>query len=356
VVAALAILFRYEYILFITPLALWGLYVMHGSLLRRAYALDVAIVGAILFAFFVLPVAVLNQEVYGSWRVYGPSVFGDAYFPERNPPADATFVESLATSARQILLPSYPFNPLQLLQNLPRFTIWLMPAFTLSAGIGAFYVLKARCFSAWQTALLLLIAGYSLVYLGSGVTFQASGLNPTFGASIVRYWLLFYTLLFFLAVFAIHSTRDMSLKLVLVGGILLTGPISLYSVLDGNLSRERFVTTRLAAFGEEQIVPNFEPDAIIYSGQSDKRILSYRDVATWWPGGNAVLYDPSKVASSMARLSTTGRPLYIYKEAEVDISELNQELKPRGLEATPAKVTGFFRIQPLAESAWPRKQ
>ena len=66
-----------------------------------------------------MPLALLNQEVYGNWKTYGYSLFNEVYFPERNDAANASALRSNFVALRGVLLPSYPFQPLQVLVNLP---------------------------------------------------------------------------------------------------------------------------------------------------------------------------------------------------------------------------------------------
>ncbi|HEY4685491.1 MAG TPA: glycosyltransferase family 39 protein [Dehalococcoidia bacterium] len=350
---ALVVLFRYEYVLFVTPLALWALYVKHGSLLSRSYRWDCAAYFAALLLLVALPVAALNHYIYGDVFTYGPGLFNEVYFPERGATPDASWLESLGRSLRSVLLPSYPFDPLQVLTNVPRLTAWTMPVFTLTAALGIAMLIRARSVSLWRMAPLSLLVVYVLFYRGSGNTWDASGTEPGLEVAVVRYWLPVYTLLFFLAVYALRAMRDQAVKLVLVGALLLTGPVSVYSLADGSLLTGRDTIKAYEAWVGNVLLPNTEENALIFVGRTDKRIAAYRDVATWWNG--AEFYDVEKVAASMVRVVPNGRPLYIYKEPEVDIPALNDVLARYGLEARPVARTGFYRIEPKQPtSASPR--
>ena len=339
--AALAIFFRYEYVLFVTPLMLWALYMKHSSLTSRAYLADVSIFGGAVLLLFVLPTALLNQSTYGSWSTYGPGLFTETYFPERVS-SDGGSVMSALHSVRSLLLPSYPFNPMKVLQNIPRLTLWLMPVFTLVAVTGAWLLVTSRRVSIWKLAPLALLVVYVLVYRGSSSTWASDWEAPTFEAAIVRYWLPVYVFLFFLAVYALTRVSP-QVKAVFIVGLLVTGPASIYHFADGSLESGRDTLVSYQRAAQNQLSAT-ETNALIYASLSDKWIAPYRDVATWWNG--AEFYDPTVVAASMARVSETGRPVYVFRESEVDINGLNRALAPYELEASWIGQSRLYEIEP----------
>jgi hypothetical protein len=339
---AFAIFCRYEYVLFVTPMVLWALTFKHASVFSRAYAKDVASYLVTLFMVFALPLMALNELTYGHFTTYGYSLFNDVYFPERTAEAGMSQIENAFRSLRGVLLPSYPFEPLQVVVNVPRMTMWIMPVFTVAAGIGIAALIKRRVMGWPQLAFLALMAFYVLIYRGSGNTFNAEGTEPTFNASVMRYWLPVYLLMFFLAAYGLSTLEDRGMKAVLVVALLLSGPMTVYSVADGSVAGERDRIERYALWATEVLVPNTEPNAVIYGSRSDKSVVGFRDAATWWNG--AEFYDPHEVAASMARLHPTGRPVYIIRENEVSIRELNDVLAGYGLVAEHIEDTSLYRI------------
>ncbi len=227
--------------------------------------------------------------------------------------------------------------------------------FTLGAAIGGLYIVRGRRMSALQLAGIGLLLVYVLIYRGSGNTWNAAGTEPTFDASVMRYWLPFYTALFFLMTYALTSISDGGLKFVFVAALLLSGPMTVYTVAAGSVEGERTKIEGYQRWAETVLVPNTEPDSIIYASRTDKAIASYRDVATWWNGEE--FYDPSVVAHSVSRLhESSARPIYVYKEREVSIPELNQKLADFGLEATPVMKTGLYRISELSDERTQEKR
>ncbi len=343
--AALVIFFRYEYVLFVTPLVLWALYIKHSTFAKRAYFTDVGIYCLAVLLFFALPTALLNQSIYGDWKTYGPGLFTETFFPERTA-SDGNMIVGVLRSARGVLLPSYPFNPLEVMQNVPRLTLWLTPMFTLVAAAGVWLLLTSKRNLSPKLIPLALIAVYVLVYRGSGNTWAADWQQPTFEAAIVRYWLPVYVLLFFLGVYAMTRLSS-QVKLVLIVGLLVTGPASIYHFADGSLDagRQTLITYDEAA---RQQLTLTESNALIYASLSDKWITTYRDVATWWNGSE--FYDPTTVASSIARVAETGRPVYVFREKEVDVDELNVALARYELQASWVGQSRLYSIGSIGET------
>ena len=341
-VAAFACLFRYEYVLFVSPLALWALYFKHRTLLSKAYVRDVAIFGGGMFVVFVLPVMALNQWVYGDWSTYGYALFNDVYFPDRSAAEGASYFESGVTKLRSILLPSYPFSASEVAGNLPRLTLWFMPVLTVLGAIGVFKYLGERRFS-WRLLVpIVALSLYMLLYRGSGETWNATGTEAALNTAVIRYWLLFYCLLAFAAVYGLRRVTEAPVKIAIVLGLLLSGPIYVYTLAEGSLKYEREVMHASKRWSETVLVPNTEENAVIFASRNDKRLVPYRDTATWWNGEE--FYNSEKLAASMSRLANSGRPVYLYREREVDLPELRKELAERHYSATEVGDTGLYRI------------
>jgi hypothetical protein len=161
----------------------------------------------------------------------------------------------------------------------------------------------------------------------------------------VRYWLPFYSVLSLLAVYCVSSLKDQSVKLLLVGGLLVTGPLSVWTILDGSLVEGRDTLIAYNEWGRNELTVHTEEDALIYASLSDKRIAPFRDVATWWNGSE--FYDPPVLAASVARVVPTGRPIYVFREREVNISEVNAALAHYNLTTRWVPSTRLYKVAEL---------
>ena len=345
--AALVVAFRYEYVLFVTPLAAWGLQIKHGDLRGREFVKDAGIYCGALFVLFAAPLLYLNREIYGSFTSYGPGLINQIYFPDRTLDAGGSIVVRAFRTVWFMLFPSQVPNLPLLGKNLVRLTIGMAPLFTIAATLGGIAVIKARSLSLWQIGFMVVLATYVLIYAGTTDTFQSAISLPSLRTSIVRYWLPVYTLAFFLGVYALRVHRGEALAYVLALGIMITGPLSVYRWTDGSLADLRSQLQSSSAAYAQEITQNTEPNAVIYAGRSDKFITPYRDVAAWWNSSRS--YDVHMVADSMAGVSTTGRPVYIVKEPEVDIGELEGALSTYGLDLAGVLGTNLYHLLPAPQ-------
>jgi len=346
VAATVVIAFRYEYVLFVTPLAAWGLYLKHKAIFSGEVLIDGAIYAGVLGVLFAIPLLYLNYENYGSFTTYGPGLHNQLYFPERTAEG-VGMIEGAFRSLRAVLLPSETFDLKQMAKNIIRLTLFLMPVLAIGAVLGAELLIRGRRLSYRQFALLAMLVAYIFVYLGSSNTFNAEGSAASFNVAMVRYWLPIYTLMFFLAAYAVTAHPDGAVRLALIGGLLITGPASVLTGVDGSLRESRGVVQGFEPWAERFLLPQTEENAIVYAGKSDKRIVPFREVAAWWNG--AEFYNPQQVAASMARVSTTGRPIYIYGEPEVKIPQLNAALGVYGLGVSWVEGSSLFRLGPAPE-------
>ena len=290
-----------------------------------------------------MPVVVLNDWVYGSWRLYGYSLFNDVFFPERSAQEGISAAGNLFRMVRGVLLPSYPFMVEPFLKNLPRFTFWLMPVFSVAAAIGLFTMFARVRFRPFAFGFIALLLLYLLIYRGASNTWAAFETAPDYDAGVLRYWLLALVMLYFFAVYALTKTKETAYRLAIVIGIIATGPISLYETSDGSLLGLKKSVVSYREFGDEVLLPNVPEDALIYASRSDKKISPHRRVATWWNAEE--LYDPVKTADSMARVYPTGIPIFLYPEPEVDTRVLGELLKTRGLRLERDKITRLYVVK-----------
>lgn len=339
---ACAMLFRYEYVLFCTPLLAIVAYQREGAigwLLVRRLAIAAAVVGGV----FILPVLAMNQFVYGHWRTYGYGLFNDVYYPEKSSDSGG-LLTSTAASVVSVFVPS----DIQLdvvARNLVRFTILQAPMLTLVALVGGWFTYSQNGLRLRTLALWTLLLALFLCYRGSSDTWASRGMAPDFDAAVMRYWLPMYVGLALLAAYALSTITDRVLKLVLVCVMAATGVVTLGWQYDGNLSGISDTLAREERWSHQTLIPTTESNAVVFSGRSDKRVVPYRFSAAWWNGEE--FYNPHEIAASMNLVRNAGYPVYVIRESEVDIDELNVALRAFGLTAARTNAGAIFHIEPL---------
>lgn len=348
---SLSMLFRYEYPVFVAPLVGVTLYFKHARERWRLFARDCAVFGVATVLFFLVPVVAFSEHVYDK-----PLVFPTAF--QRDSAQAGSFgfgfLGTIAGLSFKALVPQ-GFDPLFVGKNLVRFTIMLVPAFTLLAAAGFALALRRgvleRRFVIAGGALLL----YYIFFVGSvDSTNSATGISPTYEASIVRYWLLVYVMMFFLAGYLFVTLPDLlrerwsSLRPALAWapslalGVALaasTMPMVWFS-WSGSLDLQR----RAERFGEIYVdqLQVTESNAIIYSIPSiHKYTAAQRDVAfaEGLPEPRASLDRPFKMTYEEAfsvdfmadhmTENTRYAPIYLI-DGHIDFLSLLQALRARG--------------------------
>lgn len=358
---SLSMLFRYEYPLFLVPLAAMGIYYAHGREGWRTALRDFAVFGAMVALFFLVPVVAFSEHVYGRPVVFPTSLQKESV--DAGGFFDPGFALHLFALAAKAVLPE-GFDPLFVAKNLVRFTIVLVPAFTLLAIAGAALALRNGALNlrrTWPLGALLL---YYVLFVGSvSTTNDATGFAPTFQASVLRYWLFLYVAMFFAVAYLLVQLPELIsnvwprlatpvaaaapwlLAVALAGSTL---PVVYYQY-DGSINISRRAKEEL---GEPWIAVtrHAAPDSIVYAApEYHKYVGTARDMAlligvnrTRTPLDPTELTDeelqPARDAAAHIASTTGARPVYVL-EANIDMPLLGYVLRERGL--TLERVDGL---------------
>ena len=339
-------LFRYEYALFASVLVLAAMWHKHQRLTSKRLWLDFATYASMVGLMFLLPVLAVNTLIYDAPLTYGYKIFNDVYLPARGPQEGASLFENGGRAMIEVLLPQGTFDPGLLVRNLARFTLGLMPVLSTLALLGA--VVAVRRHSPRPRYLIAygLVLFYIIIYMAGGDTYNATTKFATFDASFVRYWLPFGLVLVILAGYALRHFHDPAVQATLAVVLAVYGVASVLTLTHGSLTDVDASVQRYETWAEEVIVPNTEPNAVVYVGLADKAIVPYRNVAAWWSG----TYDRDDVARSMARVSYAGMPVYVYKERTLSIIDLNEGLERYDLHAISTDGPALYKIVKIDHS------
>jgi hypothetical protein len=345
---ALTSLMRYEMVI------LGGLAMVAAIVLvkgfRRSAILDFLIVALAVCVLFVVPVMVLNTELYGSPTSYGYGLFNEVYFSDRV--GSSSFPGGYLQQLRSILLPSYPFDLGIAWRSLIYQVAGVAPLFGLLSLCGA-VVLVAKDRIPLR---IVLPAGallcYAYAYRAAGDSWLAGTHTPSWEASVVRYSTPLYIFGFFLVCHLLSKIQRDSWCFLLVGVIAVTGVGSVTFATDGNFLfiRERLQSSEVEL---QKILNVTEPDAVIYTDTYDKVLSDRREVASWWGGGDAVedevLFNPHAVADSIKKVVVANRPTYLLISDPGPIEEkLTAPLKERGLRLVKTKYVRLLQVMPVA--------
>ncbi len=347
---ALAAFSRYEFVIFETLLVAIVLLHKHEGNIRRATT-DMVLFAGMLGAFFVLPVLVLNELTYGSPFSFGYGLFNEAYFPDRA--GSAPFPMGLFQLARSALLPAYPLDFGLAFAAFTRQVLGVAPVFAIVALLGAVRVVRKRPIPWPFVAAYGMLAVYVFLYRGAGYSWLADSPTASLEASVVRYSLPLYVGFYLLAVYGLAQVQGAHVVSALVGILVLVGVLGALRDVDGSLLHLRTQVTAGEEVTQTEVLPNTEPEAIIYTDVFDKVIGPYRNVAAWWggvPGTYGGFFRPDDVARSISRVYPD-RPVYLYVfEEDFVVPQVDDALRPWGLQVEATETRRLYRIEPLLEA------
>ena len=321
---SISMLFRYEYAAFFLPLMAIVVLQKLGWQRWRDALRELALFGAVVTALFLIPVIALSLYVYHEPIVFPTALLGDSVSDDAGPNS----VAQLVRLVWRAVLPE-GLDPLLVGRNLVRFTIMLAPALTLLSVAGLVLALRRGALRVAQVAPFALLLVYYLFFVGSvDSTYLATGWDVSYEASIVRYWLLLYVVMYFFAAYALVQTSELvrdawprcSPRVAAAGPWVVALVLACSTVpavwfsWTGSL---RHVQAG-QSFGEERrdiVADNTEADAVIYSaGELHKFIAGARDVVAL-PEPAAIKNDPilaSAVAHNIQQVMNY-RPVYFMR-------------------------------------------
>jgi hypothetical protein len=344
---ALAALARYESAVFSTLLMMLVLAYEHRPDWLRA-AKHVVPHVAILAVVFVIPVLILNQLTYGSLSTFGYGLFNEAYFPDRA--TGASWPSDVLRMGRALMLPSYPVDITLAFKALTRQVFGVAPVFCALAAFGLFIIIRDRVLPLRWVVAGLLLATYVFLYRGAGYSWLADAPEGNLEASVVRYSLPLYLGFYLVAVFALSRVQQASVAGLIALIVAFVGVTAVLHDVDGSLMHVRTQVRAGDELTREDVLPNVERGAIVYTDVFDKTIGPYRDVAAWWGGVRGThegFFQPRAVARSIARASEDNQVyLYLY-EYEYVIPRVRQQLADWDLTIVPWRVERLYRVAPV---------
>jgi hypothetical protein len=347
----LAAFMRYELIVFEGLFMVVFLLQKHDAYLEPVLR-DLGAFLAAVAVTFLLPLVVLNTLTYGSPVTYGYAIFNREFYPER---VEASgLVSSLINLPRAVLLPAYPFDLQLALSSFVFQVAGVAQLLALSAAFGLVTLVRRRALPTGYLLAYGALVVYMFLYRGAGYSWLADSTTPNLEASVVRYSLPVYIVFYLLAVYGLARLPLVPVTAVIVVAFAVIGVRGAWQDVAGSLEHVRSQVRASDELVHEEIVPNTEPSAVVYTDIFDKIIGPHREVAGWWGGvlgTHEGFFKPDEVAQSMSRLYGH-RPVYLYvSEEEFVVPRLNDALARWYLEATPTDVKRLYRIKITAEAA-----
>jgi hypothetical protein len=282
------------------------------------------------------------------------------------------FLDQIASTGRALVPDG--FDLLLVGRNLVRFTIFLAPMLTLLSAAGLVLALHRRDVRLAQLVPFGALGVYYILFVGSvDTTYLATGWEPSFEASLVRYWLLLYVAMYFGAVyFLLHlpsaltsawprlSPRIASAAPAVLTFILVASTVPTVwwswsgSLADLQDARSRAETLR------ENVVAATGPDVVVYAnGDLHKFFAADRDVVVLPSAADNT--DPDWAAKLAAHIVAVKsyRRVYVIDRGEnlpasqrlPDATALDAALDERGVHLIPAGKPFVFEVCALRYTA-----
>ena len=329
-------LFRYEYAIFSFIVFLLFLFIFKNlSIIKR----DLIFIILSNILFFLLPFILINYQIYGNYFFSGPSLFIKTYFPER---LIVTSNLSFLKNILYYLMPSENFNWTFLLFNIYKYFIYYLGILSVLAFLGIITAYNSKVSKKILISSILLFI-YIIIYRGtSNVWGVWNNLKPDLNHALLRYWMV--SLLIILIYLNIFLNKRKNMKKTIIFLMFSLICLSQISYLTESKSQFGFIYSYKEGYLEVIELVNSTPNnSIIFSSFSDKYISPYRQTATWWNGPEK--YNSTQIAESIIILNNNNYSnIYVYRENEVNIEEININLVNESLYLSSINNTRLYKV------------
>lgn len=317
-----ALFHRYEWLFLILPLLIYAIFIKRGMAWNKR---SLIVVGTA--AFSLVPILLLNKELYGDFLVTGYQVEADMV-------AEITGLTGMSYIIG--------FEPEFISRYVGMYIIEFVPLLTLGFILGLFVRFRDKEKSRYLALYALYVIIISSVYYGSDVTwgFDTYQVNATFTRHLLPGYLLAMP---FLAV-VIDKVKGMNkiIWLSLVSIIVATGVVTAFVGPNGIAERNE----RILDYREfhDAVIEKTEPNSIIIARYYDKILLPDRDVlnVTYLAFPTSRELDPEEfrpwevppdlylLGHRAAYIANQGIPVYITEVGTNDLDALKEVLFQEG--------------------------
>lgn len=337
---SISVFMRYEFIIY-NLLIILSLTIYYWDIfLKNKFKIILSFF--IIFLITLTPILILHNNTYGNPFITGTHIFYSEIFPDRISDNISGFKYDLFFGGLTDIN--------QLTFNIFKYTYNFLPILFLFSFLGILIVLKEK---RYLIAFLLLISllfifqfqGTSDVWGSSTIDGSINKIDTSLDHSMIRYWLINYIAAGFISIYFFDKKIRYNSKILLIIYIFLIITIfniNLYSTSEvNNISQIILNEDRYFSFSSS--LNNIPNNSIIFCSRNDKYIIHYRTVATWWNGKEK--YNSSEIAESIFLIKNySNRPVYLYDEEEVDINDINSNLRMYNLSTNPVLNTKFHQI------------
>jgi len=316
------------------PLALPALYLVishtHQAALNRRVGRDALIFLLVFTVLFAAPVLTLNTLTYGSPATFGYQLMDRQTGLRGAPAGELGGGAQLLRTARNILFP-FEVSLRGAATGVLRYFVLLTPLLFLAAlpRLGGLARALRTPGHRWRPAAAVLLAAYLVISRASDGLHGMDRLVPGILDSLARYWMPLYLVLLVAGWQTLAQRLRPAWQTAAALAALVLGLYGLF-LQDHQSCLKATEEIRYRSGLWRFITEASEPDAVIYTGISDKYIVPFRTTASWWETQGGSDYEPQRLARSARRVLDLGRPAYL-ADATVDLETLRPALARQGL-------------------------
>lgn len=298
--AVLAIWIRYEQVIFISLFFLVNI-VSESKIYsqERKIILHIILMWLVWVSLFLIPLLILNKDLYGNYLTYGYSLFTETYFAGER-------TGNIVKSIINIFFPSQEVDIGLLLINIKNNLILISPVVII---LWIIYYIRSGITKKSILYTLLLI--YLILYTGMSPTYGSGWEEITLHNSILRYWLLLYIVWVLWLLWFIQITRGYTRIFILFAILINLG--TFFNDINKSISNiQNWIKL-------QEKISKFSPDYIV-DPLSDKHLFQRFNMITWqhW-----VDYDEhfegskEKLAASIIRILQDNKRVLALESSEL---------------------------------------
>lgn len=314
--ALISIWFRYDYAIFFLLLFIINFIKNKKCYLdQRKKFIKILIILIIFILIFIVPLLILNKELYGSYFEYGYQASNKVFYPEER-----------ASSFSKILLNTFlPGGKVRLdllITNIKTSLFLLAPLFFFFSFISLIKLKKRKIWA------YLIIIFYILIYMGMSETFGSGDPAVTLNKSITRYWLPIYlTLILPFVAYMFYLSKKSKILIVF---------LIFYLVIPSTyffLAIREYQESLNGAEQEINKIKNVGPPDYILSAREDKYLYTISKPITWWcvdPPRCDLLFNAPEIAQLITKLVYNNQSVYLRSSISLG-SDKMQNLREHNL-------------------------
>ncbi len=330
--------FRYNDLLFIAFFIILNIYYNRIQYLKISKKFIK--IGLFLFLSFIIlliPLLILNNEIYGNPFKYGPSIFNEIFFLEERATNLSDQVISIIFPAREIDLYSF-------FMNLVTTLLLLSPIFYI---VGYLVLIKNKIFIKIGLYWLLII--YIIIYLGTSTNTYLSGIDQiSLTKSVIRYWLIIHIgFIYLFLIFIKTKYFNKYIKIFLLFVLLILSLSSLNYELESAKQSLNYCDVLL-----NNISPLLNSEDYIISPIYDKCFFQNYNTITWWAVTvvQGKYFDKIKMADTIKFLISQNKHIFAYTDYYFNDESISL-LKGEGINFELTEVNNLYMVNLKNETA-----